>query len=88
MIRILLVDDRHLIRREIKSILECYSDIQVIGEAENGQEAIDQIPTLQPDIVLMDIRMPVMDGVAATGAIAQSYPDTKVLVLTTFDDDE
>ncbi|HEY9892602.1 MAG TPA: response regulator transcription factor [Candidatus Sericytochromatia bacterium] len=88
MIRILLVDDRHIIRRGIKSILECYSDMQVIGEAENGQEAIDQIPILQPDIVLMDIRMPVMDGVAATGAIAQSYPDTKVLVLTTFDDDE
>ncbi|OUL24959.1 response regulator transcription factor [Nostoc sp. 106C] len=88
MIRILLVDDQVLIRQGIKSLLESNSDMQVIGEAENGQRALEQIPTLQPDIVLMDIRMPVMDGVAATGAIAQNYPDTKVLVLTTFDDDE
>ena len=88
MIRILLVDDQFLIREGLKSMLESNSDMQVIGEAENGQRALEQISILQPDIVLMDIRMPVMDGVAATGAIAQHYPDTKVLVLTTFDDDE
>jgi DNA-binding NarL/FixJ family response regulator len=88
MIRILLVDDQHIIRQGLKSLLEANADMKVIGEAENGQRAIDQIPTLQPDIVLMDIRMPVMDGVAATQAIAQQYPDSKVLVLTTFDDDE
>ncbi|MBW4593781.1 MAG: response regulator transcription factor [Brasilonema angustatum HA4187-MV1] len=87
MIRILLVDDQLLIRQGLKSLLESNCDMQVVGEAENGQRAIEQISTLQPDIVLMDIRMPVMDGVAATGAIAQQYPDTKVLVLTTFDDD-
>jgi len=86
--RILLVDDQHIIRQGLKSMLESNSDMQVIGEAENGQRAIAQIPILAPDIVLMDIRMPVMDGVAATEAIAKSYPDTKVLVLTTFDDDE
>lgn len=88
MIRILLVDDQHIIRQGLKSMLESNSDMQVIGEAENGQRALEQISTLQPDVVLMDIRMPVMDGVAATGAIARHYPDTKVLVLTTFDDDE
>ncbi|GAX42436.1 LuxR family two component transcriptional regulator [Tolypothrix sp. NIES-4075] len=88
MIRILLVDDQHIIRQGLKSMLESNSDMLAIGEAENGQRALELIPTLQPDIVLMDIRMPVMDGVAATGAIAQQYPDTKVLVLTTFDDDE
>jgi DNA-binding NarL/FixJ family response regulator len=88
MIRILLVDDQLLIRQGLKSLLESNEDMQVIGEAENGQRALEQIPILQPDIVLMDIRMPVMDGVAATGAIAQKYPHTKVLVLTTFDDDE
>lgn len=88
MIRILLVDDQHIIRQGLKSLLESNADMQVIGEAENGQRAIEQIPVLQPDIVLMDIRMPIMDGVAATGAIAQHYPNTKVLVLTTFDDDE
>lgn len=88
MIRILLVDDQHIIRQGLKSMLESNADMQVIGEAENGQRALDQIPTLHPDLVLMDIRMPVMDGVAATGAIAQQYPNIKVLVLTTFDDDE
>lgn len=88
MIQILLVDDQHIIRQGLKSMLESNSDMQVIGEAENGQRAIEQIPLLQPDIVLMDVRMPVMDGVAATGAIAQQYPTTKVLILTTFDDDE
>jgi DNA-binding NarL/FixJ family response regulator len=88
MIRILIVDDQHIIRQGIKSMLECSPDLQVISEAENGQKAIDQIAILHPDIVLMDIRMPVMDGVAATQIISQSYPQTKVIVLTTFDDDE
>jgi len=88
MIRILLVDNQHIIRQGLKTMLESYVDMQVVGEAENGQRAIDQIPALQPDIILMDIRMPVMDGVAATGAIAQLYPDLKILILTTFDDDE
>jgi DNA-binding NarL/FixJ family response regulator len=88
MIRILLVDDQHIIRQGLKSMLESNSEMEVIGEAENGKRAIEQIPILKPDIVLMDIRMPVMDGVAATQAIAQNYPDIKVLVLTTFDDNE
>jgi len=88
MIRILLVDDQFLIRQGIKSLLESNPQMEVIGEAENGQRALEMVPALQPDIVLMDIRMPVMDGVAATGAIAQQYPHIKVLVLTTFDDGE
>ncbi len=88
MIRLLLVDDQAIIRQGLRSLLEANSDMQVVGEAENGQRAIEQIPMLQPDIVLMDIRMPVMDGVAATQAIVEQYPQTRVLVLTTFDDDE
>ena len=88
MIRILLVDDQAIIRQGLRSMLEPNPDMEVIGEAENGQRAIEQIPALRPDVVLMDIRMPVMDGVAATQAIAQHYPQTRVLVLTTFDDDE
>ncbi|BAZ12329.1 LuxR family two component transcriptional regulator [Calothrix sp. NIES-4071] len=88
MIHILLVDDQHIIRHGLKSMLESNADMQVVGEAENGQRALEQIPALQPDVVLMDIRMPVMDGVAATKAITQNYPDIKVLVLTTFDDNE
>jgi DNA-binding NarL/FixJ family response regulator len=88
MIRILLVDDQHIIRQGLKTMLESNADMQVIGEAENGQRALEQIPILQPDLVLMDIRMPIMDGVAATEAIAAQYPTIKVLILTTFDDDD
>ncbi len=88
MIRILLVDDQVIIRQGLKSMLESNADMEVVGEAENGRRALEQVAKLQPDVVLMDIRMPVMDGVAATGAITQQYPQTKVLVLTTFDDDE
>lgn len=88
MIQILLVDDQHIIRQGLKSMLESNADMQVIGEAENGQRAIEQIASLHPDLVLMDIRMPIMDGVAATGEIVQQFPMVKVLVLTTFDDDE
>jgi DNA-binding NarL/FixJ family response regulator len=88
MINILLVDDQAIIRHGLKSMLESNDDMQVVGEAENGQRALEQIALLHPDVVLMDIRMPVMDGVAATSAILQQYPTVKVLVLTTFDDDE
>lgn len=88
MIRILLVDDQHIIRQGLKSMLKSDANIEVIGEAENGQRALEFIAKSQPDIVLMDIRMPVMDGVAATKAITENYPNVKVLVLTTFDDDE
>jgi DNA-binding NarL/FixJ family response regulator len=88
MIRILLVDDQSLIRRGMKALLKSDSELQVVGEAENGQEAIALVELLQPDVVLMDVRMPVMDGVAATQIIGQKYPQTKVLVLTTFDDQE
>lgn len=87
MIRILLVDDQSILRQGLKALLELESDLEVVGEAENGQVAVQQVQQLQPDVVLMDIRMPIMDGVAATQAIAQQFPDVKVLVLTTFDDD-
>jgi DNA-binding NarL/FixJ family response regulator len=88
MIRVLLVDDQTIIRQGIKSLLESQPDFQVLGEAENGKEAIIQVEALQPDVVLMDVRMPIMDGVAATIAIYRQFPDVKVLILTTFDDDE
>lgn len=87
-IRLLLVDDQRIIRQGLRSLLEAKPDLEVVGEAENGQEAIALVETLQPDVILMDVRMPVMDGVAATRLISQQFPQTKVLVLTTFDDDD
>jgi DNA-binding NarL/FixJ family response regulator len=87
-IRLLLVDDQMIIRQGLRSLLEAKPDLEVVGEAENGKAAIAQVETLHPDVVLMDVRMPVMDGVAATRLICQQFSQTKVLVLTTFDDDE
>jgi len=87
-IRLLLVDDQMIIRQGLRSLLEAKPDLEVVGEAENGQQAVAQVETLQPDVVLMDVRMPVMDGVAATRLICQQFSATKVLVLTTFDDDD
>ncbi|MBH8562350.1 response regulator transcription factor [Nostoc sp. CENA67] len=87
MIKLLLVDDQSLIRQGLKALLELEPDIEVAGEAENGENAIDLVEQLQPDVVLMDIRMPVMDGVAATREIQKRFVGVKILVLTTFDDD-
>ncbi|MGJ3253202.1 MAG: response regulator [Elainellaceae cyanobacterium] len=88
MIRLLLVDDQTLVRQGFRVLLEAHEDIQVVGEAENGTQAIQQVETLHPDIVLLDIRMPEMDGVAAAQAICQQFDEVKVLMLSTFDDAE
>ncbi|MBD2446051.1 response regulator transcription factor [Nostoc sp. FACHB-152] len=88
MIKVLLVDDQSLIRQGLKALLELETDLEIVGEAENGAIAVNLVAQLQPDVVLMDIRMPIMDGVAATREIQQRFADTKILVLTTFDDDE
>lgn len=88
MINILLVDDQSLIRQGLKALLELEPDLKVIGEAENGEMAIKLVSELHPDVVLMDMRMPIMDGVAATKQITTRFTKTKILVLTTFDDDE
>ncbi|WP_026732711.1 response regulator transcription factor [Fischerella sp. PCC 9605] len=91
MIQVLLVEDQEVVRRGLKTLLEIKPDFQVVGEASNGQQAIDLVKTLHlisqpPDIVLMDIRMPVMDGVTATQQLCQQFPGIKILVLTTFGD--
>ena len=88
MIKVLLVDDQPIIRQGLKALLQLELDLRIVGEAENGQIAIEQVATTQPDVVLMDVRMPIMDGVAATQTIAQRFPNVKVLVLTTFDEDD
>ncbi|MFK0402715.1 response regulator [Microbacterium sp. NPDC090225] len=87
-IRVLLVDDQQLIRLGFRMVLEAEEDIEVVGEAGDGEVAIAQAAALQPDLVLMDIRMPGLDGIAATEQIVQRHPQTRVLVLTTFDLDE
>lgn len=88
MIRILLVDDHRLMRDGMKTLLSLEGDLEVVGEAGNGSEGVQQALALKPDVVLMDIRMPGMNGVEATREIRRALPETKVLVLTTFDDDD
>ncbi len=88
MIRLLLVDDQAIIREGLRNLLQAQADLDVVGEASQGQEAVEQAIALTPDVILMDIRMPVMDGVAATRALSQQLPDARILVLTTFDDDD
>lgn len=89
MIRVLLVDDQALVRSGLRLILESQDDLQVIGEAENGSEAVRITKQLTPDVILMDVRMPVLDGIKATQAILALglEPAPKVIVLTTFDRD-
>jgi DNA-binding NarL/FixJ family response regulator len=83
----LLVDDQNLICEGLQAVLDQEADLQVVGTAENGQVAIEQATALQPDVVLMDIRMPVMTGIEATRLLNEQFPNIKVLVLSTFDDD-
>ncbi len=87
-IRVLLVDDQQLVRTGFRMILRDEEDIEVVGEAEHGAAAVAEVAALAPDVVVMDIRMPVMDGVEATRRITTEAPQTRVLVLTTFDADE
>jgi len=88
MIRLVLAEDQTIIRQGLRRLLESHADLQVAGEAKNGQQAVEQAIALQPDLVLMDVRMPVMDGVTATQMICDRFTTIKVLVLTTFDDEQ
>jgi len=88
MIDVLLVDDQRLLREGLRTLLELHADLHVVGEATDGIEAEQQVERLRPAVVLMDLRMPHRDGVAATERVHQRFPSTHVLVLTTFDDDE
>jgi DNA-binding NarL/FixJ family response regulator len=84
----LVVDDQQLVREGLHVLLEMKPDIRVAGEAGDGVEAVEQAQRIKPDVVLMDVRMPKMDGVAATHRIRETCPDVQVIILTTFDDDE
>jgi len=88
MIRVLLVDDQSLLRMGFRLILEAEADIAVVGEAADGKTGVSMSAALQPDVVLMDVRMPGMDGISATEAIVATGADSKVLILTTFDLDQ
>lgn len=88
MIRVLLVDDQNLIREGLKALLEQEHDLQVVGDADNGQSAIQQVAALKPDVVLIDLCVPRIDGIATTQTICERFPKTQVLVLTTLDDEE
>ncbi len=88
LIRILLVDDQALFREGLRTLLSAQPDFDVVGEAADGEEALRRAAKLRPSVVLMDLRMPVLDGVAATRRLHVAQPDCRVIALTTFDDDE
>lgn len=88
MIRLLVVDDQDIFRQDLAILLSAEAGLDVVGQASHGREAIALTQHLQPDVILMDVRMPICNGVAATREIIQRYPWIRILVLTTFDDDE
>lgn len=87
-VRVLVVDDQQLIRDGIASLLSLQDGLAVVGTAANGEEALTRARALSPDVVLMDVRMPVMDGIEATVALRRELPECQVLMLTTFDDED
>ncbi len=87
-VTVLIVDDQRLVREGIASLLDLQQGVTVVGTAVNGQEAVQLARSLSPDVILMDVRMPIMDGIDATSKIKQEHPDCQVLMLTTFDDEE
>lgn len=87
-IRVLLVDDQALFREGLETLLSVHKDIQVVGQASNGQEAVEVATKVHPEVVLMDVRMPILNGVRATRRLKKALPHCRVIVLTTFDDDE
>jgi DNA-binding NarL/FixJ family response regulator len=87
-VRVLLVDDDDLMRAGLKAVLSSDDTIEAVGEASDGREAVQRVIELRPDVVLMDVRMPDLDGIAATREVLSVAPESKVVILTTFEDDE
>jgi DNA-binding NarL/FixJ family response regulator len=87
-IKVLVADDQEVVRKGMVALLQFHEDITIVGEAAHGEEACAMAKDFSPDVVLMDIRMPVQDGIAATQRIREQTPDCKILIMTTFDDDD
>ncbi|MGV0172398.1 response regulator transcription factor [Bacillus velezensis] len=85
---IIIVDDQQIVREGLKMILSLHEEINIVGEASNGEHLLDLLKKIRPEIILMDIRMPVMDGIEATKLVKERYSDIKVIILTTFNDSE
>ncbi|MBQ1335954.1 MAG: response regulator transcription factor [Selenomonadaceae bacterium] len=88
MIKVMIADDQELIRESLKVVLDMNPDMEVIGLAENGRQLLEMLAGKCPDVILMDVRMPELDGVLCTKAVKEKYPKVKIIILTTFDDDE
>ncbi len=87
-IRVMLVDDHNVVRSGLATFLKAYEDLELVGEAKNGAEALNLCHMRKPDVILMDLMMPVMDGIAATRAILAEYPEIKIIAMTSFEDEE
>jgi NarL family two-component system response regulator LiaR len=87
-IRVMLVDDHNVVRSGLATFLRAYDDLELVGEASNGAEAVDLCRRNKPDVILMDLMMPEMDGIAATRAILADYPETRVIAMTSFEEEE
>ena len=87
-VKVLVVDDQRLVREGIASLLDIQEGVSVVGTAVDGQEAVEKALTLEPDVILMDVRMPIMDGINATTEVRRQLPACQILMLTTFDDEE
>ena len=88
MVKVMIADDQELIRQSLQIVLSTHEDLKVVDAVENGFAVLESIKKERPDVILMDVRMPEMDGVQCTQIIKEQYPDIKIIILTTFDDDE
>lgn len=87
-IQVMLVDDHNVVRSGLATFLKAYEDLELVGEAKNGLEALNLCHQKKPDVILMDLMMPVMDGIAATRAILADYPDIRIIAMTSFEEEE
>jgi len=87
-IRVMLVDDHNVVRSGLATFLRAYEDLELVGEARNGVDAVNLCHRNKPDVILMDLMMPEMDGIAATRAILDDYPDVKIIAMTSFEEEE